>query len=141
MERNNGILIAAGIGLFLVVARKLWPRLQLWRSPDADLNPALDEQIRQKRMERFDFLSMACAIGFALVSSYDTDAPSIAKVMLLPSALLFGVGTYLKQTTTPPRNVLARRYFIGERLLLLSFAILSLTLVYLALEPYFGLMF
>jgi hypothetical protein len=129
----TGLLVVV---LLLGSAQAFGLRLQFWKAPNCA--PALDAQIHARETARFDPLSSAAlfaAMAFGMVE--DGDVP-YGKPLLYLIWLLLTVGFFLKHSTMPPKNVLARRYIVGNRILILTLIVALLGIAYLTTEPLVG---
>jgi hypothetical protein len=120
--------------LLLGSAQAFGLRLQFWKAPNCA--PALDAQIHARETARFDPLSSAAlfaAMAFGMVE--DGDVP-YGKALLYLIWLLLTVGFFLKDSTTPPNDTLARRYVVGSQMLVLTMIVALLGIVYLTVGPF-----
>ena len=138
----EGIYEATGFAfviLLLSSAQALGLRLQFWRAPE--IAPALDAQIRKTETARLDFLSTAAlfaAMAFGMIEGGDI---LYGKPLLWLIWLLLTAGLFLKHSTMPPKNVLAPRYVVGNRILILTLIVALLGVAYLTSDPILERMF
>ena len=126
----------AVIIFLLSSAQALGLRLEFWRA--SDVAPALDAQIRKREIARIDFLHTAAFLAVLGVGIGGFRDSGVGKLLVILIWLLWCVGLYLQHSTTPPKNVLARRYVVGQQILVLMLIVALLGIVYLAVETPLG---
>ena len=133
----EGIYEATGFAfviLLLSSAQALGLRLQFWRAPE--IAPALDAQIRKTEAARLDFLGTAALFAVMVFGMVEDGDVLFGRPLFWLIWLLLTAGFFLKHSTMPPKNVLARRYVVGNRILVLTLIVALLGVAYLSIEPY-----
>jgi len=122
----------AAVIFLLSSAQALGLRLQFWRAPD--IAPALDAQIRKTEAARLDFLGTAALFAVMAFGMIEDGDVLYGRPLLWLIWLLLAAGFFLRHSTMPPKNVLSRRYVVGDRILVLTLIVALLGVAYLAIE-------